>query len=168
MSASDHMSWKHLIIPSTSNNTFSAHWIKTSSNLLQNPFFFLDTCKMNCDANCHESDASRSSTAATACQASFRPSKSHKAELLTAAAVAEKTGVSGGWTDGIWHGRLTNVGAPARMFRVTSSCLTGESPSTAMWAVNSCLKETLWCRNYKYGGGSRRFQKFSAWFINLC
>lgn len=75
------------------------------------------------------------------------PSKSHKAELLMAAMVAGKAGVSGGWTDGIWHDRLMNVGAPARTFRVTLR-FSHTKASTAMWAggcrrVKVPLSETL-------------------------
>lgn len=55
-----------------------------------------------------------------ACQASLRHQRAIKTELLTAAAAAEKTGVSVGWTDGIWHDRLINAWAPARIFRNTS------------------------------------------------
>lgn len=67
-----------------------------------------------------------------------------------ASMVAEKTGVSGGWTDGIWHDRLINVGAPARIFRVTLHFLQIK-PTTEMWAggcrpVEVEGKRALWLR----------------------
>lgn len=157
-----------------------------------------------------------------------------------AAAVAGKAGVSGGWTDGIWHDRLMNVGAPARIFRVTRR-FSHTKASTEMWAggcrrvevevkvpsietlphLNSWLNETgvkgagcfqgrrqknkqqqafvaLTEKRKTFGQASfsapsfphlnsatangqiesdydrgqkhnsRRFQKFRAWFVNLC